>query len=51
MLFLVETEKVLGKAVSLHPCHISGQSNDLHIEEEATRLALVDHWGLGQSQV
>lgn len=30
--------RALGKAVSPGLCHISGQSNDFHIEEEATRL-------------
>lgn len=30
--------KVLGKAVFLCLCHVSGQSNDLHAEKEATRL-------------
>ena len=31
-------ERVLDKAMSLCPCHVSGQSNDAHVEEEGTRL-------------
>lgn len=38
--------KVLGKAVFLCLCHVSGQSNDLQAEEEDTRPWKVD-WGPG----
>lgn len=44
-------ERVSGKAVSLCPCHVSGQSHDVHIGEEAPRLALGDPEVLGHSQV
>lgn len=44
-------EMVSGKAVSLWPCHVSGQSDDVHIGEEATRLVLGDPEVLGHSQV
>lgn len=43
---LVAKERMLGNAVSPSLCHVSGQSNDLGIEEEATRLAMGDPWVL-----
>lgn len=49
--FPAGSERVSGKAVSLCPCHVSGQSHDVHIGEEAPRLALGDPEVLGHSQV
>lgn len=46
----VEIERVSGKAVFLCPCHVSGWSNDVPVEEGATTLALVDPEVLGHSQ-
>lgn len=51
VLFLEVIERLLGKAVALDPCHISGQSTGLHVEEEATRLPLVGLWSQCYSQV